>query len=183
MEITKTYYASDAKAWRAWLKKNHKTEKEIWLVYYNKKSGKSRVEYHDAVDEALCFGWIDSTSKKIDEHSYAQRFTPRKPKSNWSELNKERVRKLIAQKKMTKAGMDVLTVNISIENFKIPNDILKALKKNKIVWSHFQTFSETYQRVRISYINESRLNEKEFQKRLDHFIKKTEQKKQFGLMR
>ena len=83
---------------------------------------------------------------------------------------------------MTKAGMDVMTENLSIENYKIPNDILKALKKNKTAWIHFQTFSETYQRVRILYINESRLNEKEFQKRLEHFIKKTEQKKQFGLI-
>ena len=87
MEITKTYYAKDRNSWRTGLEKNHKSKKEIWLVYYKKNSNKSRVEYSDAVKEALCFGWIDSTAKSIDEEKYAQRFTPRRKGSKWSSLN------------------------------------------------------------------------------------------------
>ena len=95
------YYAKDRKAWRAWLKKHHNKAPGVWLVYYKKESGKSRLPYADAVEEALCFGWIDSTSRPMDEERYMQLFTPRKPKSVWSALNKQRVEKLIANGQMT----------------------------------------------------------------------------------
>lgn len=107
MNITKTLYAKDRTQWRRWLEKNHDKEKEIWLVFYRKDSGKVSISYNDAVEEALCFGWIDSIEKGIDGERFAQRFTPRKPKSKWSETNKERVKKLIKEGKMTKAGLAV----------------------------------------------------------------------------
>ncbi|MCL4528793.1 MAG: hypothetical protein M1282_05215, partial [Chloroflexi bacterium] len=100
MNITQTLYTSTRAEWRKWLKKNYKTEKEIWLVYYKKSSGKPRIEYNAAVEEALCFGWIDSNVKKIDEESHAQRFSPRKPKSSYSQANKERLRKLVTEGKV-----------------------------------------------------------------------------------
>ena len=96
MDVTQTLYAANQKDWRKWLKRNYKTEKEIWLVYYKKTSGKPRIEYNDAVEQALCFGWIDSTVRKLDEERFAQKFSPRKPKSGYSQANKERLRKLIA---------------------------------------------------------------------------------------
>src|SRR2546428_11386211 len=114
MEITNLLEVKNRKEWRSWLSKNHKSEKEIWLVYYKKKSGKSRIPYNAAVEEALCYGWIDSTVKSIDENSYAQRFSPRKKESNLSEMNKERIRRLIEKGKMTKAGLDSIRKHLEI---------------------------------------------------------------------
>jgi len=108
MEITKKLYVTEPKQWREWLKKNHAKEKEVWLVYFNKSSGKKRIAYNDAVNQALCFGWIDSTAKKIDEESFVQRFTPRNPKSPISEMNKERIRRMIKKKQMTKIGLNAV---------------------------------------------------------------------------
>lgn len=104
----KTLYARNRKQWRDWLSKNHDKEKEIWLVYYRKLSGKPTVTYDESVEEALCFGWIDSIEKGLDSERFAGRFTPRKPKSNWSPSNRERARRLIAQGFMTPSGRKVL---------------------------------------------------------------------------
>src|ERR1044071_7571701 len=100
------FYAKDRKTWRKWLAKNHKLLPGIWLIYYKKDSGKSRVPYAEAVEEALCYGWIDSTQRPLDEESYMQLFMPRKPKSGWSKLNKERVQRLIEEGQMTPAGLE-----------------------------------------------------------------------------
>jgi uncharacterized protein YdeI (YjbR/CyaY-like superfamily) len=104
-EIGKTLYVTDRRAWRSWLVKNHGKEKEIWLVYYRKFTGKPRIPYNDAVEEALCFGWIDSIQKKLDAERFAQRFSPRRYNSELSQANKERILKLIQQRKMTRAGL------------------------------------------------------------------------------
>src|SRR2546429_5090474 len=106
MKVGKTVYARNRREWRAWLARHHKTATEIWLIYYKKHSGKPRVSYNDAVDEALCYGWIDSTLKPIDADCYAQRFSPRRPTSRLSEMNRERVRRLIAARRMTRAGLE-----------------------------------------------------------------------------
>lgn len=179
MDIGKTLHVSSRTEWRKWLKKNYKAEKEIWLVYYKKTSGKPRVEYNDAVEEALCFGWIDSNVKKIDDESFAQRFSRRNPKSGYSQANKERLRKLATDGKVIK---DVLASlgDISVEKFEIPADILKAIKANKTAWVNFQNFSETYKRIRIAFIDGARNRPEEFKKRLNYFIKMTEKNKQFG---
>ena len=91
----KTIYVTDRNAWRTWLEENYDKEKEVWLIFPKKASGKPRIPYNDAVEEALCFGWIDSRVKRIDENSYAQRFTPRNPKSTYSQANIERLRELV----------------------------------------------------------------------------------------
>src|SRR4030043_1595586 len=105
MEIGKTLYVKDRRSWRTWLARNHDKEKEIWLIYYRKETGKPRIPYNDAVEEALCYGWIDSTVKNIDTERFAQRFSPRKKSSSLSQANKERIIRLIATKKMTPAGL------------------------------------------------------------------------------
>lgn len=105
MEIPKTLHASNRDAWRAWLDRHHETEQEIWLVFYKKHTGKPGVSYEDAVEEALCFGWIDSIVRRIDDERYAQKFGPRKANSKWSESNKRRVRKMMEEGKMTAAGL------------------------------------------------------------------------------
>ena len=179
MKITKTLYVPNRKAWRVWLKKHYKIEKEIWLVYYRKQAGKPRIAYNDAVEEALCFGWIDSTVKNLDAERIAQRFSPRKPKSGYSQPNKERLRRLIEQGKVMK---DVLAAlgDISTEDFEIPSDILQALKANEPAWENFQTYSASYQRIRVAFIDGARSRPEEFRKRLKHFIRMTEKNKQFG---
>lgn len=175
----KTLYVSDRKKWRAWLRKHYKTEKEVWLVYYKKGSGKPRIEYNDAVEEALCFGWIDSTVRTIDEKKFAQRFTPRKPKSSYSPANKERLRNLIKKKKVIKEVRETLG-DILEDKFVMPKDILTEIKSNKEAWKHFQKFSDSYKRIRIGFIDGARKRPAEFKKRLAHFIKMTAQNKQFG---
>src|SRR5262245_9723901 len=102
MDITNTLYITNPKDWRKWLKKHYKKEKEIWLVYYKKETGKPRIAYNDAVEEALCFGWIDSIVKKLDKEQTAQRFSPRKPNAKYSQANIERLRSLVTKKKVIK---------------------------------------------------------------------------------
>jgi uncharacterized protein YdeI (YjbR/CyaY-like superfamily) len=106
--ITEQYHrveARDRKKWRAWLEKNHARSPGVWLVFYKKSAGTATVRYDEAVEEALCFGWIDSLMKPVDEQRYRQLFTPRKPKSRWSQPNKERVARMIAAGLMTEVGM------------------------------------------------------------------------------
>jgi uncharacterized protein YdeI (YjbR/CyaY-like superfamily) len=181
LEITKTLYVTNREDWRAWLGENHASEPEIWLVYYRKGSGKPRIPYNDAVEEALCFGWIDSTNKAIDEERLAQRFSPRNPRSPFSEMNKERARRLIEQGKMTQAGLDKLGDALA-GDFEVPPDIAEALRTDEQVWENFQHFPESYKRIRIGWIDGARHRPEEFQKRLRYFIKMTAKNKMYGMV-
>lgn len=174
--MTETHHAPNQAAWRVWLEQHHRRTKEIWLVTDKRTPN---VSYLEAVEEALCFGWIDGIAKRIDTHRNAQRFTPRRPKSHWTELNKERARRLIAQGRMTEAGRAVLP-DLSPEAFRIAPDIEAALREDAEVWRYFQDFPETYKRIRIGYIEEVRRNTPVFNLRLKHFLKRTRQNKQFG---
>src|SRR4030042_4761773 len=100
-------YFTKREEWRKWLEKNHSSCEEVWLRYYKKPSGKPRIPYTDAVEEALCFGWIDGKIKRINEDNYIQRFTPRRKGSRWSKYNIDRVQKLIREGLMTPAGLKV----------------------------------------------------------------------------
>lgn len=179
MEITKTLYVTSRNDWRKWLREHYKTEKEIWLVYPRKETGKPRITYNDAVEEALCFGWIDSIVKTLDQERTVQRFSPRKPGSKYSPANQERLRKLIKQRKVIKEVRDTLR-DLSEENFEIPRDILNAIKANKEAWKNFQKFSDAYKRIRIGFIEGARKRPEEFQKRLRYFIQMTEKNKLYG---
>ena len=105
MEIGETLYVTDRDDFRKWLQKNHKSKKEIWLIQYKKATRKPSLNYVEAVEEAICFGWIDGLEKSMDIEHYALRFSPRRPKSNWTETNRERARKMIAEGKMTESGL------------------------------------------------------------------------------
>src|SRR5512135_289989 len=105
MDIGETLYVTTPAEFRRWLAVHHKVKTEIWLVQYKKAAKKPSIKYLEAVEEAICFGWIDGFEKGIDAERYATRFTPRRPKSNWTETNKERARKLIAEGRMTAAGL------------------------------------------------------------------------------
>jgi len=112
-------YAPNRRQWRAWLKKHYKSGKDVWLVYYKKHTGKPRITYNDAVEEALCFGWIDSTVRRIDADRYAQRFSPRKKGSAYSQSNMERLASLAEQGKVMKEVLDASPA-AALETFPVP---------------------------------------------------------------
>ena len=112
VEIKEKLVVRNRDEWRRWLAKHHSEKKEIWLVYYRKSSGKTGVTYDESVEEALCYGLIDGIQKGIDTETYAGRFTPRKPASNWADSNIERVRRLVAARKMAAPGLAVLPPDI-----------------------------------------------------------------------
>ena len=179
MQITKTLYIKTRSEWRNWLKKNYKTEKEIWLVFQNKSSGKTGITYEDAVEEALCFGWIDSIVKKTEKHSRVQRFTPRNPKSSYSQLNKERLKRLLRKKKVISSVRQSLG-DLENEKFVFPMDIIEEIMKNKEAWKNYQKFSEAYKRIRVAFIDGARVRPDVFMQRLNYFIRMTEKNKQYG---
>jgi uncharacterized protein YdeI (YjbR/CyaY-like superfamily) len=180
MPITgKTLNAADRSSWRAWLAENYDNEKEVWLIFPKKASGKPRIAYNDAVEDALCFGWIDSRVKRIDDNSYAQCFSPRNPKSKYSQANIERLRELV------RLGMVLPSVQATLgdllkKEFTIPADILKEIKANKAAWANFHNFSPEYKRIRVAFIQGARNRPAEFRKRLEYFIEMTEKNKPFG---
>lgn len=165
---TNTYYAKDRKAWRKWLDKNHAISTGIWLVYYKKESGKTRVPYADAVEEALCYGWIDSTTNAIDDDSYMQLFTPRKEKSGWSKINKARIVQLMEQGLMMPAGIEKIELAKKngtwakldeIEAFAIPDELKSAFKGNKKAEQFFNTLSNTNRKMILHYITTAKRQE------------------------
>jgi uncharacterized protein YdeI (YjbR/CyaY-like superfamily) len=179
MEVGETLYVAERAKWRKWLEQHYRDKSEIWLVYYRKASSKPRIPYDEAVEEALCFGWIDSIVKPIDDERFAQRFTPRRPNRPYSQLNKERLRKLAAQGKVQPevlAGVrDLLD-----EKFQIAPDILERIKENRAAWKHFQRFPERYKRVRIAFIEGGRRRPEVFEQRLNYFVKQTALNKRYG---
>jgi len=179
MEDIKTIYFSDRKQWRDWLKENFIKESEIWLVFPKKSSGKPRISYNDAVEEALCFGWIDSIVKKLDEENSIQRFSRRKPGSSYSQPNKERL-KWLSEKGMLHPSIQDMTGDILKEKFTFPSDIIDIIKKDRAAWDNYSKFSDSYKRIRIAYIDSARKRPEEFAKRLKNFIEKTRENRKIG---
>jgi uncharacterized protein YdeI (YjbR/CyaY-like superfamily) len=174
-----TLYVTDRKKWRKWLEKNFDKEKEIWLIFPNKSSGKPRLLYNDAVEEALCFGWIDSTIKSLDDKKAIQRFSPRRPKSTYSQPNKERL-KWLRKENLIHPLMQDTVEEVLRERFVFPSDIINAIRNDDEAWKNYQKFSPAYKRIRIAYIDSARKRPEEFKKRLANFIKKTKENKQIG---
>ncbi|MFF2018367.1 YdeI family protein [Paenibacillus sp. NPDC058177] len=163
---------------RFWLQENSRTEKCCWvLVSMTPKS--DTLLYLDAVEEALCFGWIDGVKKKISETELAQRLSPRSQKSSWTELNKERVRRLEKLGLLTDEGRKVLP-DMDYDSFKIDEDVEQRLKEEKQVYDHFMAFPELYKRVRIDTIQSNKKQPELFQSRLDKFITNTRENKMYG---
>lgn len=162
--------------WRNWLQQNYNIENEVWLVYAKKSTGEERIQYNDAVEEALCFGWIDSTNKTLDKDHTIQRFTPRQAKSRYSQPNKERLKWLVENNLIHQSFLKTAQEIIS-KKYVFPLDILDEIKKDKTVWNNYKDFSDSYKRIRIAYIEEARKRPEEFTKRLNNFIKKTRDNK------
>jgi uncharacterized protein YdeI (YjbR/CyaY-like superfamily) len=190
----KTFYAANRDEWRAWLKEHHEKETEVWLIYYKKASARPRVPYDDAVEEALCFGWVDSLVKRIDEEKYAQKFTPRKNHSKWSEHNKRRARAMIEQGKMTEAGLAVIGKGVldssrdhgarKIPDRRrydtVPEFIQNALNKNKKAREYFDKLAPSYRRLYIGWITNAKRAETQ-ERRLAEAIGLLAQNKKLGL--
>ncbi|MGX1929439.1 YdeI/OmpD-associated family protein [Flagellimonas sp. 2504JD4-2] len=177
MNDIKTKYFIDSKAWRRWLEENFETQDDIWLEYPLKKTGKERIPYNDAVEEALCFGWIDSTVKSLNEETTIQRFCRRRKGSTYSQPNIERL-KWLSENNLIHDSIKKDVLRVIQQEFIFPEDIITQLKSNKAFWSNYQSFSEPYKRIRIAYIESARKRSDEFEKRLSNFIAKTKENKQ-----
>ncbi len=162
--------------WRAWLSEHFRISSEIWFVFPMKASGETGLSYNDAVEEALCFGWIDSTIKHIDLLHRAQHFTPRKPNSPYSRPNIERLIWLDERNMIHPKVRPSLEGLITAE-YVFPEDILAALRRDEAAWRNYASFSEPYKRIRVAYIDAARNRPEEFEKRLANFIRKTRENK------
>ena len=184
MEIGEVFYPKGRKEWRSWLEKNHRKKVEIWIRKFRKATGRPSIAYDDLVEEALCFGWIDGIAKKYDEESSVQRITPRRKRSNLSELNRQRIWKLQHLGLITEAGLTPITDQIGSPEDppEVPDWIEEELKRTPNAWENFCGFPGHYRRLKIYWIADlsgpSRESEK--QKRLDHLVKMTSQGKRYG---
>jgi uncharacterized protein YdeI (YjbR/CyaY-like superfamily) len=178
-EGIKTFYAKTQKEWRKWLEKNHQSEKSIWLIIYKKESGTPSVYYTDAVDEAICFGWIDSKPNKRDDESYYQFFAKRNPKSNWSKVNKGKVARLLEEGKIAPSGLEAIelakqngtwTALDKVEEMVIPEDLQKAFNKNKTAFGYFDKFPRSSKRNILEWIMNAK-RPKTRQARIDETVK------------
>lgn len=183
-------YVTNREDWRSWLEQHHLKEKEVWLIFYKKHTGKPRIPYNDAVEEALCFGWIDSIVKRIDDGRYMQKFSPRKDRSNWSESNKRRVRKLIDAGRMTRAGLEKIEVAKkngswdrvipSEKSYKTAVKLEKALSSNRVAKDFFNSLSLSCRRQYVGWVASAKKEETR-QRRAKEALRLLSKKKKLGL--
>lgn len=181
-EKTNSFQAKTRSSWRSWLKKNHQAKDSIWLIIYKKESGVPSVYYPEAVEEALCFGWIDSLANKRDEKSYYQFFSKRKPKSNWSKINKLRVAKLIEKDLMMPKGLEMVelaretgtwTKLEEVDEIIIPQDLKKLFNKNTLAFKNWNGFAKSSRRAILEWILNAKKDETR-QKRLKETVELAE---------
>ncbi|MCX6258130.1 MAG: YdeI/OmpD-associated family protein [Bacteroidia bacterium] len=182
-----TVCARNRAEWRQWLEANHASVKEVWLVFFKKHTGKRLLSYDDAVEEAICFGWIDSIVRKMDDEKYMQKFTPRKAGSAWSESNIKRVHMLISQGKMTDAGLTTVDPSILNNNYSVKQritqlspEIEKILSSNKEAWKNFSNLPPSHQKQFIMWIMEAKKEETKM-KRLTEAIQMLIKNERLGL--
>jgi uncharacterized protein YdeI (YjbR/CyaY-like superfamily) len=187
----KTLYFTNRDDWRAWLSDHARTENEIWLIYYKKNTRKPTLPYEDSVEEAICFGWIDSIIKKIDEETYARKFTPRTDSTKWSELNKKRARKVIESGKMTEQGAKVLCCDVekhetgtartgAKEKISLPPHIERRMRLHDTVWANFNGLPPSQRNLYIRWIMSAKKEETQI-KRLGEAINLLAENKKLGM--
>ncbi len=176
-------YFKNVKEWHSWLEKNHDKEKEIWVIFYKKHTGKKGISYQEAVDEAICFGWIDGKLKRINNEKHKIRFSPRGEKSVWSKINKDKAEKLIKEGRMKDAGYKMIEkakkaglwqkayTNKNLE--KMPSDLKKALNKNKTALKNFNKFSNSYKNMFIGWVINAKKDDTR-KRRIQQVLKKSE---------
>ena len=177
------FYPINQTAWRKWLEKNHLSKQAVWLVFYNKKSEKKSITWSEAVDVALCFGWIDSKRIKIDEETSQQYFSKRKQKSTWSKINKEKVKKLIEQGLIAEAGLRSIetakengswTILDEVEKLIIPADLEAAFTDKPNAKDFFLSLSKSVKKIILSWLVFAKTKETR-QKRMNEIIESAEQ--------
>ena len=163
MIIGKMLKPRDRAAWRTWLRSNHASAAEIWLVFFKKSTGKRTLPLDAAVEEALCFGWIDGLLKSLDHERHALRFTPRRKGSNWSQSNLRRARRLIAEGKMTPAGLAALDPGLvpgkpapRTYAIRLSPDLERILKGDKAAWAGFRRLPPSHQRMYVGWIMDAK---------------------------
>lgn len=186
MEKAETVYCKDRKEWRTWLQENYHLEKGIWLIYYKRHTGKPSIPYNDAVEESICFGWIDGRIRKIDEEKYMQHYTPRKPKSAWSEINIGRAKKMIQQGSMTEWGLKIYQDGMknnkiipSSKKFTVPLYLKEALIKNKKAWGNFQNLAPSAKLAYVYWVDTAKTAETR-EKRIKKTVELIAQNKKYG---
>jgi uncharacterized protein YdeI (YjbR/CyaY-like superfamily) len=189
--MPKPLYVTTRDEWRAWLASHHASETEVWLIYFKEHTAKPRISYDHAVEEALCFGWIDSIVKRIDDERYAQKFTPRRDRTKWSASNKQRMRTLIRAGRMTKAGLAKFDRSLLDEEPQtakepkketpaIPRFVKKALTASPKAWEFFQTLAPSYRRLYVKWILSAKKDETR-KRRLQEALSLLRQNKKLGL--
>ncbi len=173
MEMFKT---GDRAAWRKYLAEHFETAQEVWFVFPTKDAGEESLSYNDAVEEALCFGWIDGRAGTLDATHQLRRFTPRRKGSSYSRPNIERLIKLDAEGKIHPEIRPSVEAMITAPSV-YPEDILEAIRSDGEAWKHFESFPEPYKRIRVAYVDAARKRPAEFQKRLENFIRRTRENK------
>ena len=186
MEKTKTLSAKDREAWRTWLEKNGARDKKVWLVFYKKHTGRSTFSYEEAVEEAVCFGWIDGVLQRVDDERYAQKFTPRAEKTVWSETNVRRAEKMIGERRMTEAGLAKYrgaTVRAPLASRAgpgLPPKLLKLLKAESKAYSFFQKLAPSQQRLYLAWVTSAKKDETR-RRRLAEMISRLARGQKLGL--
>jgi uncharacterized protein YdeI (YjbR/CyaY-like superfamily) len=165
-ELSEAILFNNRDEWRSWLEKNHLTSREVWLIHYKKSSGKNNLNHFDAVEEALCYGWIDSKLKKIDEERFILRYSPRKTRSVWSKINKEKAEKMISSGKMTQAGFEKIeeakkqgfwdSAYTNLVKERLPSDLKNALMTNKKAWDNFNKFANSYRNMYVGWVKNAK---------------------------
>jgi uncharacterized protein YdeI (YjbR/CyaY-like superfamily) len=164
-----TMQPKDSEEWRNWLTQNHDKTPNVWLTFYKKGSNRKGISLEEAVEEAICFGWIDGKLRRIDEERFVLRFSPRKAKSVWSKINKERAEKLTQLGKMTKAGLAAMELSKASGSWDtaytnkvkdaVPVDLESALKEQQKAWHNFQAFANSYRNMYIGWVNAAKTDE------------------------
>jgi len=189
ISVGKQLHVMNRDAWRAWLEANHATATEVWLIIYKKHTGKPSLSLEEAVEEALCFGWIDGALRPIDDEKYALRYSPRKKGSIWSEVNKRRARKLIKQGRMTEAGLAKIreakangewrAATLREDTTNVPADLRKALKANQQTWRNFESLAPSHKRLFIYWITSAK-TDKTRQRRIQETVRLVAENKKLG---
>lgn len=184
-------YVKNREEWCKWLEEYHKSVDGIWLIYYKKPSGKPRISYNDAVEEALCFGWIDSKIKRVNDDYYIQWFTPRRHGSRWSELNIKRAEKMIKEGRMRQEGLSVYKEwmrkpqqinNVKSEaNLSVPDDLMSALRNNPEAFNNFVNFPQGCRKLYVFWLNDAKRDETR-RSRIARIVDNSEKNIKAGMM-
>ena len=180
-----TVEARNPEQWRKWLARHHQAEAEVWLVFYKQHTGRESIAYGDALDEALCHGWVDSLIKRLDDDRYARKFTPRKPESKWSEINRKRYAELKAAGRMQPAGLDRPPTGRGYAKppaapAAVPDYFERALDKNRAAKQYFETLAPSHRRAYLRWVDSAKREETKL-KRLKEALELLASKKQLGL--